>query len=66
MKLRPLGDILLEMEDLLEELTEVQELQKGDILALVSAWIDVHAPDAVEVYEDGTSPVFYYGPGETS
>lgn len=60
-KLRPLGTILLDLEVLLEEMTDAHELQTGDILALVKSWIDIHAPHANEEYTDGTSPTFFYG-----
>lgn len=61
-KLRPLGDILLDLEPLLEELTDCHELQYGDVLALVYAWLQVHRPEAQEEYVSGGTPVFYYGP----
>lgn len=60
-KLRPLGDVTQDLEPLLFELVD-HDLQKGEILALVSAWIDIHSPSSIEVYtEDDSSPVFYYG-----
>ena len=59
--MRKLGDILLDLEDVLTELIEEHEAQKGDVLSLVSSYIDVHHPHAVEQYEDGSNPVFYYG-----
>ena len=60
-KLRPVGDILLDLEVLLEELVD-QGLQLGDILALVNTWTTVHAPEAIEEYLDGSHPIFHYGP----
>lgn len=57
-----MGDIMLDLEIILEEMVDQQELQKYEVLNLVSGWIDVHRPDAIEEYEDGTHPVFYYGP----
>lgn len=56
-----MGEITSDMELLLEELVDDHDLQKGEILALVQAWIDIHRPDAVEVYEDGSSPIYFYG-----
>jgi len=64
LKLRKVGDILLDMEPLLFELTEQHELQRGEILSLVKNWVDVHYPGAIEEYEDGSSPDMYYGPKE--
>lgn len=60
-KLRPLGTILLDLEVLLEEMTDDHELQTGDILSLVKSWIDIHAPYANEEYTDGSKPEFFYG-----
>lgn len=50
------------MEPLLFELTDRHGLQHGDILYLLKGWLDVHASDALEVYEEGGSPVLRYGP----
>lgn len=62
--MRKLGDITLDLEEILEEMVDSHDLQKGEILALVNVWVDIHRPDAVETYEDGSSPVFRYGPKE--
>lgn len=59
-KLRPVGQVLLGMEPLLLELVDHQ-LQWGDILNLVRGYLEVHAPEARELYEDGTEPQMYYG-----
>ncbi len=58
-KLRPLGDILLDLEPYLEEVVDTHSLQKSDVLALISWWIDVHRPECIEQYLDGTNPVLY-------
>lgn len=57
---------LLEMEPLLFELICDHELQKGDVLALISTWIDTHAPEAIEVYTEKNAgpPIFFYGHAE--
>jgi hypothetical protein len=60
--MRTAGEILLEMEPLLEELVDAQELQYSDVLYLILGWLDVHRPGAKEQYLDGSSPEFYYGP----
>jgi hypothetical protein len=61
--IRPVGDVLLDMEPLLIELAESHQLQFGDILNLVRGYLEVHLPNAREVYtEDDSSPVMYYGP----
>ncbi len=51
---------LFELEETLDKMVE-HGLQKGEILALVNVYLDIHQPQAQEVYEDGTSPVFSYG-----
>ena len=61
-KPRKTGEILLDLEVLIDELVDGQELQWGDILNLVHGHLVVHRPDAQEQYVDGDSPVFYYGP----
>ena len=61
--MRMLGDILLDMEKILDEMVDTHELQFGDILALVHSHLLVHRPDAQEVYTaDNSSPEFKYGP----
>jgi len=58
-----LGNDLLHLEIILDRMIDKHDLQKGDILALVNSWIDIHRPDCIEEYVlDGTSPIFYYGP----
>lgn len=60
--MRPVGRILLELEPLLEELIDDHDVQKGDVLALVATWIDVHRAGAIERYvDDGSMPVLFYG-----
>lgn len=59
-KIRKVGEITEDLEPLLFELVD-HELQHGEILALVAAWLEIHAPHARERYTDGTVPVRYYG-----
>lgn len=63
-KIRPTGYITQDLELLLEELIDQHQLQHGEVLALVDAWITIHRPDAKEEYQDGTNPIYYYGPKE--
>ena len=58
--MRKVGDILLDMETLLDELVD-HELQMGEILVLQKAYLEIHQPSCIEQYEDGTSPVYKYG-----
>lgn len=60
-KMRKLGAVLLDMEPLLDELAEQHDLQLGDILALVRHQLEMHNPDCIEEFMDGTKPVFFYG-----
>lgn len=61
-KIRPLGEILLDMEELILEMTDEHDLQWGDILNLIRGYLEVHCPEAKELYEDGEEPIFFYGP----
>lgn len=60
--IRPLGEVLLEMEPLLMEMCIDHDLQWGDVLNLVLGYLEVHIPGAQEEYTEGGNPVFYYGP----
>jgi hypothetical protein len=63
---RRLGDILLDMEPLIQEAMDDHDLQWGDMLGLIYTYLQVHYPDHKEVYiENGKSPVFFYGPEES-
>lgn len=61
-KRRRLGDVLLDLEKVLEEMVDSHDLQWYDVLFLVFGWLQVHRPDAQEKYLDGSHPVLYYGP----
>lgn len=63
-KLRPLGDVLIDLEPVIEEMVEDHELEWGDILNLVRGYLEVHYPEAKEVYVSEDSPIYYYGPKE--
>lgn len=62
--IKPMGEIMFDLEKVLQYMTDPKghDLQKYEVLALVNGWLDVHAPQAQEVYEDGSKPNFYYGP----
>lgn len=60
-KLRPLGEILLDIEPLLLEAVEMHDLQHGDVYGLLRQYLEVHLPGYKEEYDDETRPVFYYG-----
>jgi hypothetical protein len=61
LKVRKMGDVLLDHENVLMEMAHDHGLQMGEILALTHQWVLIHYPSAVEEYEDGSSPVFFYG-----
>lgn len=48
------------LKKLAKELAHEHEMQMGDILSLVYNYLRVHFPDCIEVYEDGSSPIFEY------
>lgn len=58
-KLRKVGDIMLDMEELLFELHEGHDMQHGEVLYLINGWQKIHTPLQVEEYEDGSHPVLY-------
>lgn len=59
---RKFGDILLDLEELLDEMVDDHDVQWGDILNLVFGHLVIHRPDAQEEYTEGGNPEFYYGP----
>lgn len=62
-KKRPIGHIYLDMEELIDEMIDSHDIQWGDVLNWVHGHLQIHRPDAQEEYvEDGSNPVFYYGP----
>lgn len=58
-KLRKVGDIMLDMEELLLELHEGHDMQHGEVLYLINGWQKIHVPKQIETYEDGGHPVLY-------
>lgn len=62
-QLRPLGDILLDMEKLIVEMVVDHGLQWGDVLYNIYGYLKIHLPGGQETYvDDGSHPEFYYGP----
>lgn len=61
-KLRPFGDVISDLENVIQEMVSRHDLQWGDILNIVHGYLCVHNPEAQEEYTDGSgSPMFYYG-----
>jgi hypothetical protein len=65
-KLRPLGTVLLDLEDVLLEMAIDHDLQWGDVLNLVRGYLEVHCPGSREQYTQGGNPEFYYGPSRAN
>lgn len=63
-KIRPLGDITLDLEPLMEEMVLHHDMQAGEILNLIRGYLEIHLPSCFEEYTDGSRPVMYYGPKE--
>lgn len=62
-KLRPLGDILLEIEPLYLELMMGHNLQRSDLIGLILQYDETHGltESVVETYMDGSKAVTYHG-----
>jgi len=63
-KLRPMGEIMFDIEKICEEMTDHQghDLQHGEVLGLINQWLIKHSPHALEKFEeDDTIAVFYHG-----
>lgn len=63
-KLRKMGDIMFDVEDIIQEMVYEHGMQAYEIMGLIYSYIQSHAPEAIEEYEDGTNPVYFYGPKE--
>jgi len=61
-KIRPAGEIFLDLETILDELIDDHGFQWGDLLSVIYGHLMTHRPDAQEEYLDGGNPIFYYGP----
>jgi hypothetical protein len=64
-KLRKLGQITGDLENLILELVVDHDCQWGEVLGIVKTYMEIHCPDAQEHYTDGTRPVYYYGHKES-
>ena len=63
--MKTLGDLMFQVEDLVEQFVDVHDMQRGEIMALIDNYIVTHYPGAIEEYEDGSSPIYFYGPVES-
>lgn len=52
----PFGNLMLELEQVLEAMIDEHDVQRYEICALVDAWVRVHRPESVETYLDSTQP----------
>jgi hypothetical protein len=63
--IQPFGDLISELEEVIQKMVDQHDLQFGDILSIVHGYLCVHNPEAREEYVDGSgSPTFYYGSKE--
>lgn len=60
-KLEPMGDIMHELEAVIDKMAKSHDLQKGEVMTLVSQYMDTHYPGSVEEYNDGSTPFEFYG-----
>lgn len=56
------GDLLLQLESILETMIDEHDVQRYDVLGAVDYWIRVHRPEAIEEYEDGSIPELFRNP----
>lgn len=61
-KIRPMQEILLDMEVLRMELISSHDLQWADMIFELHGWLMVHAQSQREEYMDDSHPELYYGP----
>lgn len=59
---RKFGDILLDLEKLIDEMIDDHDVQWGDIIYWIFGHLKIHRPDAQEKYVGGGEPELYYGP----
>lgn len=59
---RPFGEILLDLEVLIDEAIDDHDIQDIDWHALNIVHFEVHRRDAMAQYLDGTFPEIYIGP----
>lgn len=55
-----MGPVMHDVEYVVSKMIETHDLQKGEVMSLISSYIDVHYPGAIEEYEDGSHPVYLY------
>lgn len=58
--IRPLGRITDEQEKLLQEMVYDHEMQAHEILGIIYGYLTSHCSEAIERYDDGTIPEFFY------
>ncbi len=58
-KIRPVGDIMHDMEALLYELHIDHDMQHGEVLYQINGWQKIHVPGQMEPYTDGTKPMMH-------
>lgn len=60
-KVRPLGEILLDMEPFIQEAMDGHDLQWSDWLHINLGYLNTHYPNHIETYTaDNKNPVLYF------
>lgn len=60
-KIDKMGDIMHELEAVVDKMILQHDLQRHEVLALVNKHIEFHHPNATEEFKDGTRPFVYIG-----
>lgn len=55
-----LGQLTDKMEPILQAMVDDQGMQMGEILNIIRGYLEIHRPECVELYDDGTRPIFMY------
>ena len=59
-KIRPIGEIMFDVEDILDEMCVSHQMQWHEVLGLIYASLQLHYKESQEEFLDGSKPVFKY------
>ena len=63
-KIERFGDLMHELEAVVEKMIKQHDMQHGEILHAVNGYLQTHFPDHREDYVHYGRAVFYFGPKE--
>lgn len=63
-QIRPMGNIMLDMEPLIQEMMDDHDLQHQEFHGLMDHYLLVHYPKHQAKYLDGTVPILHYISGK--